>query len=134
MTSNPAKLSDAPLFAGCPNDERELLQTMAVPMRIAAGNDVLGQGDFGKTIGVLIEGRASVWKDGMHLVDLQPGDVFGEMAILAPPSSHGHRTATIRADSEVRVDTVSERDLNAELGALPNVADALRRLGATREA
>lgn len=106
---------------------------MAVPMRIGAGNDVLGQGDFGSTIGVLLEGQASVWKDGEHVGDLSPGDVFGELALLAPPSSAGHRTAAVRADSEVRVDTVSARDLNNELSALPNVADAIRGLAESRD-
>lgn len=105
---------------------------MAIPMRVNAGEDVLGQGDFGHTIGVLIEGNASVWKDGEHLADLTPGDVFGELALLAPPSDGGHRTASIRADSEVRVDTVSSHDLNAELSSLPQVADAIRRLAAER--
>lgn len=127
-----SKLSEAPLFAACPKDERELLQTMAIPMRVGAGQDVLGQGDFGNTFGVLIEGQASVWKDGDHIVDLTPGDVFGELAILAPPSASGHRTASIRADTEVRVDTVSARDLNAELGSLPQIADAIRRLADER--
>ena len=106
---------------------------MAVPMRIGAGNDVLGQGDFGSTIGVLLEGQASVWKDGEHVADLSPGDVFGELALLAPPSSGGHRTAAVRAESEVRVDTVTSRDLNNELSSLPNVADALRGLADTRD-
>jgi hypothetical protein len=32
--------------------------------------------------------------------------------------------------TEVRVDTVNERDLNEELSSLPNVAEALRALGA----
>ena len=133
MANELGRMSDAPLFAACPREERELLQSMAVPMRIGAGNDVLGQGDFGSTIGVLLEGQASVWKDGEHIIDLTPGDVFGELALLAPPSSAGHRTAAIKADSEVRVDTVSARDLNNELSALPNVADAIRGLADTRE-
>ena len=134
MANELGRMSDAPLFSNCPKDERELLQSMAVPMRIAAGNDVLGQGDFGSTIGVLLEGEASVWKDGEHVVDLRPGDVFGELALLAPPSSSGHRTAAVRADTEVRVDTVSARDLNNELSSLSSVAHALRKLAQSRDA
>lgn len=133
MTDDLGRMNEAPLFAACPQAERDLLQTMAVPMRVSAGQDVLGQGDFGQTIGVILEGRASVWKDGEHVVDLGPGDVFGEMALLAPPSTAGHRTASVRADSEVRVDTVTARDLNNELSSLENIADALRALAATRD-
>ena len=98
-------------------------------MKVAAGNDVVQQGDYGATIGVILEGRASVWRDGAHIADLGVGDCFGELALLAPPSDGGHRTASIRAESDCRVDTVSSSDLNAELSQLPSVADALRALG-----
>lgn len=98
-------------------------------MTVAAGNDVVQQGDYGATIGVILDGRASVWRDGAHVADLGAGDCFGELALLAPPSDGGHRTASIKAESDCRVDTISERDLNAELSLLPNIAQALRELG-----
>lgn len=123
-------IGDASLFAACPAAERELLTSLRVPMRVAAGNDVVAQGDYGATIGVILEGQASVWRDGEHLADLNAGDCFGELALLAPPSDAGLRTATVRAETEVRVDTVNQADLNAELSQLPNVAQALRDLGA----
>ena len=122
-------IGQAPLFSGCPKPERELLTSMRVPMTVAAGNDVVHQGDYGATIGVILDGRASVWRNGEHIGDLGAGDCFGELALLAPPSDGGHRTASIRAESDCRVDTISERDLNAELSLLPNIAQALRELG-----
>lgn len=130
MANSLKNIGQAPLFADCPQAERDLLTTMRVPMTVAAGNDVVQQGDYGATIGVILDGRASVWRDGAHVADLSAGDCFGELALLAPPSDGGHRTASIRADSDCRVDTVSERDLNAELSQLPHVAEALRKLGA----
>ncbi len=98
-------------------------------MTVSAGNDVVQQGDYGATIGVILEGRATVWRDGEHVADLAAGDCYGELALLAPPSDRGHRTASIRAESDCRVDTISGSDLNAELSQLPNIADALRNLG-----
>jgi len=126
------KMSDAQLFGSCPGDERQLLQSLVVPMRVSAGNEVIGQGDFGASIGVLLEGQASVWRDGEHVADLAPGSVFGELAALAPPSTSGQRTASIRAETEVRVETVAAADINSELSSLPHVADALRSLAAKR--
>jgi CRP-like cAMP-binding protein len=128
MANSLENIGQAPLFASCPQPERDLLATLRVPMTVASGNDVMHQGDFGATIGVILEGRASVWRDGSHVADLQVGDCFGELALLAPPSDGGHRTASIRADSDCRVDTISERDLNTELSQLPNIAQALRDL------
>jgi len=123
-------IGQAPLFAGCPKVERDLLTSMRIPMTVASGNDVVQQGDYGATIGVILDGRASVWRDGDHVGDLAAGDCFGELALLAPPSDGGHRTASIRAESDCRVDTISEQDLNAELSQLPGIAQALRDLGA----
>ena len=131
MANSLENIGQAPIFAGCPRAERDLLTTMRVPMTVAAGNDVVHQGDYGATIGVILAGRASVWRNGEYVGDLGAGDCFGELALLAPPSDGGHRTASIKAESDCRVDTVSERDLNAELSLLPNVAQALRELGAS---
>ena len=123
-------IGEAPLFASCPRAERDLLRTLVVPLRISSGEDVVHQGDFGSMIGVILEGRASVWRNGEHVADLESGDCFGELAALAPPSSGAHRTASVHADTKVRVDTITARELNRELSSLPNVAEALRALGA----
>lgn len=131
MANTFQNIGEAPLFAGCPQAERDLLTSLRVPMTVSAGNDIMHQGDYGATIGVILDGRASVWRDGDHLRDLVAGDCFGELALLAPPSDGGHRTASIRAESDCRVDTVNERDLNTELSQLSNIAQALRELGAS---
>lgn len=131
MTNKISDVGEAGLFASCPQAERDVLRSLAVPMRVAAGEDVVGQGDFGSTIGVLIEGRASVWLDDAHIADLTPGDCFGELAVLADPGASGHRSARVRADTEVRVDTVGRRELNENLAEIPSIADKLREQAAS---
>lgn len=131
MTDKISDAGEAGLFASCPEAERSVLRGLAVPMRVAAGEDVVGQGDFGSTIGVLIEGRASVWLGDAHIADLTPGDCFGELAVLADPGSSGRRSARVRADSEVRVDTVGRRELNENLAEIPSIADKLREQAAS---
>ena len=130
MSNSISDVGEASLFASCPQAERDVLRSLAIPMRVAAGGDVVGQGDFGSTIGVLIEGRASVWLDDAHVADLTPGDCFGELAVLADPGSSGRRSARVRADTEVRVDTVGRRELNENLGEIPSIADKLREQAA----
>lgn len=127
MSNTVRDVGDAKLFASCPKAEREVLKTLAVPLRVAAGEDIVGQGDFGATIGVLLEGRASVWINNDHIADLGVGDCFGELAVLAPPGSHGHRMARVRADSEVRVDTIAKRELSDNLSDIPTIAACLRQ-------
>ncbi len=131
MANTVSNVGDATLFATCPQAERDVLKTLAVPMRVSAGEDIVGQGDFGSTIGVLLEGQASVWIDDNHVADLAVGDCFGELAVLAPPGSVGHRSARVKADTEVRVDTIARRELSDNLGEIPTIADKLREQAAS---
>ncbi|MEM7276439.1 MAG: cyclic nucleotide-binding domain-containing protein [Actinomycetota bacterium] len=126
MAAHVRDVGDATLFATCPAAEREFLKTLAVPLRVTAGQDIVGQGEFGSTIGVILEGRASVWLDEEHVADLEPGDCYGELAVLTPPGQPARRAARVRADSEVRVDTVAGRDLSDNLAEIPTIADRLR--------
>lgn len=127
MSNNVSDVGDATLFASCPLSEKDILRGLAIPLRVTAGADIVGQGDFGSTIGVLLEGRASVWLDEEHVADLEPGDCFGELAVLSPPGSTGHRAARVRADTEVRVDTIARRELSENLAEIPTVAEMLRK-------
>ena len=130
MSEQISHVGDASLFASCPLAEREILRGLAVPLRVPAGEDIVGQGDFGATIGVLLEGRASVWQGDKHLADLVAGDCFGETAVLATPGTPGQRSASVRADTEVRVDTIAGRELSENLSDIPTVADKLREQAA----
>lgn len=117
---------DASLFASCPDAERELLRSLAVPLRVQAGEDIVRQGDFGSSIGVMIEGRASVWIGDDLVAELAPGDCFGELAVLAKPGTTGQRAARVKAETEVRVDTIAKRELSANLPEIPTAAAMLR--------
>jgi CRP-like cAMP-binding protein len=122
---------DAKLFAACPAAERDIIRTLAVPLRVSAGEDIVGQGDFGASIGVVLEGEASVWLNDEHVADLAAGDCFGELAVLATPGSAGQRAARVRADTEVRVDTVARRELVENLSDIPSIAEKLREQAAS---
>ncbi|MGF1597003.1 MAG: cyclic nucleotide-binding domain-containing protein [Acidimicrobiales bacterium] len=124
-------VGEAKLFALCPSSEKDVLRSLAVPLRVSAGADIVGQGDFGATIGVLLEGRASIWIGDDHIGDLGPGDCFGELAVLARPGTPGRRAARVRAETEVRVDTIGRRELAEHLGDIPTAAEMLRQQAAS---
>ena len=127
------RAGDAPLFAACAQDERDALSAMAVPLRVKAGEDIVAQGSFGSTIGVILEGSATVVQDGAQIAELGPGDCYGELAAMENPGASGHRTASVRATTEVRADTFTAADLNRELSSLPGVAAALHALRASHQ-
>lgn len=131
MSNTVSNAGGAKLFASCPQSERDLLVTLAIPLRVQAGADIVGQGDFGASIGVVLEGHASVWLDDEHVADLGPGDCYGELAVLATPGSTPHRAAKVKADTEVRVDTIGRRELSENLSDIPTVAEMLRKQAAS---
>jgi Cyclic nucleotide-binding domain len=86
--------------------ERELSQVMldAAPhwLRLRKGATLVAQGDPGHELYLLFDGLLAVEIDGRTVVELGPGAVVGEVALL----EGGRRTATLRAVTPCRVAAV----------------------------
>jgi CRP-like cAMP-binding protein len=86
------------------------------------GEDIVRQGDVGDCMYVIQEGRAEVLveQDGKEIrVDLkEPGDFFGEMAII----EREVRMATVRALGQVRALTVDKRNFLRRIHEDPSLA------------
>lgn len=67
--------------------------------RIAAGDELVRQGDPGDELFLVLDGMLGVEVDGERLAELGPGAVLGERAVL----EGGHRTSTLVALTPVRV-------------------------------
>src|ERR687891_1688129 len=100
-----ATLETIPLFAGLTLDQRERIGGVCQEIEIEAGATLLREGDFGYAMFAILDGTADVLKDGAVIRTLQPGDVFGEIAVLAG----GRRTATVVATTPMRLVTVVNR-------------------------
>jgi len=68
-------------------------------VQVAAGHDVVLQGDRGDSFYVIAEGKADVIGDGRVIRALDCGDGFGEIALLQGTL----RTATVRARTPLRL-------------------------------
>ena len=117
-----ATLETIPLFAGLTLDQRERIAGVCQEIEIEAGATLLREGDFGYAMFAILDGAADVLKDGAVIRTLQPGDVFGEIAVLAG----GRRTATVSARMPMRLLTVLNRDVWAMEEETPEVGAALR--------
>jgi hypothetical protein len=88
-----------PLFARL--NERELLRVMQVAEVIgyAAGEEVVREGDRGDELFLVLAGQVRIHKGETNLLEIGPGDHFGEMALIraAPRSA----TATAVEASEL---------------------------------
>ena len=107
--------------------ERELSATImrsgAKPKvrQVAAGHNLVEQGDSGDDLFLLLDGVLSVDVDGKALAEVGPGAILGERALL----EGGHRTATLRAVTPCRVAVATAEQVSEE--ALTELAKGHRR-------
>uniref|UniRef100_A0A6Q2X4S0 cGMP-dependent protein kinase n=1 Tax=Esox lucius TaxID=8010 RepID=A0A6Q2X4S0_ESOLU len=69
------------------------------PTRVARGCCVIQEGDDGSLVYVLEEGKVEVTKAGTKLCTMDPGKVFGELAVLYNCT----RTATVTALTDIKL-------------------------------
>ncbi len=106
--------------------ELELLRSHLTEERYPAGATILRQGDRGDRFYIVRRGRCSVFvrdeQGTEHLVDrIGPGSYFGEISLLA----RSPRTATVRADDDVTVWTLTRQDFDDVLQRYLDLGGAL---------
>jgi CRP-like cAMP-binding protein len=117
-----ATLADVPVLAGLASEHRAQLARVCTDLEVEAGTTLVSEGDFGFAMFVVKEGAAEVRQNDTVLRLLAPGDVFGEIAIL----SGGRRTATVVAQTSMRLISVLNRDVWRLERDAPDVGSALR--------
>lgn len=88
---------------------------------MAAGDDLVRQGEPGDELFLLLDGVLTVLVDGVPVAELGPGAVGGERALL----EGGHRTSTLRARTPVRVAVATAGQVDP--AALAELAGGHRR-------
>jgi CRP-like cAMP-binding protein len=116
---DPNRLREIDLFARLSKDEVAEVARLVDEVDVPGETALVGKGDFGYEFFLIEEGTASVEIDGEHVVDLGPGEWFGEIALLAEP----RRTATVRATAPMRLAVIFG----------PNFRDLTRRFPAIGE-
>ncbi len=96
-----ARLLEHPIFAGLPAARLETAARQLRPMEAVAGTVVVREGDASDRFYLIEEGTVRVTQGpaGLHLRDLGPGDLFGEIGLLR----HSPRTASVTAVGETRL-------------------------------
>jgi drug/metabolite transporter (DMT)-like permease len=104
-----------------PRGEGRLVRGTPV-LDVPAGSGLLRQGGPADAFFVIERGRVSVTRDGREVAELGPGEFFGELALL----DGGRRTATVVAETDLRVRVISGREFGRMLRKLPTLAAAVR--------
>lgn len=131
-----ARLAAVPIFSGCSRKELAIIARAAKPVAHKAGAVIAREGERGIGLFLILEGTCTVSIGGRKKSSLGPGQFFGEIALL----DGGPRTATVAADSDVRLLGLTEwmfRGLLAEhpsiaLKTLESVAGRLRAVATAR--
>ncbi|HMS62565.1 MAG TPA: MFS transporter [Solirubrobacteraceae bacterium] len=119
----PEILAAVPLFAGLPAGAADALAERVRSTDLPAGEYLFHEGDPVGSVYIVAAGRLEVVAGDEVLRVLGPGDVVGELALLA----ESPRSASVRGRRDSRVLEIRRKDFNALLAEEPDFARALLR-------
>ncbi len=114
-------LAGVPLFSSLSKRHLQLLAANAEEISFKPTEPILRQGDLGETLFVVMEGQVKVVQGQKTVARLRPGSFFGELSAI----DGGPRTATVVAETPVRVLCVHRRTLDQLLATEPNLTIAM---------
>ena len=121
MPVDGAALHGVPFLEPLRDKDRNRLARDMSERRVSAGEELVSQGSAGIAFFVILDGTATVAVDGQTRRKLGPGDHFGEIALLLPDVERS-RTATVRADTDMRVAGMAEWNFKGFISEHPEVA------------
>jgi len=106
------------LFSTC--NKRELSRIASLVDEVAApkGKVLVRQGDPGRECFVIADGKAKATMRGKGTAVLGPGAFFGEMSLL----DQGPRSATVTAETDMRLLVLGSREFSSLVNEVPVVA------------
>ena len=126
-------LKNVEIFSELGRRDLERVGKLMVPRQIRAGEVIIKEGDQAAGFFVINSGKVEVVQDAdgsnpQQLATLGPGDFFGEMALV----DQGPRSATVKADSNVKLLVLGEREFSSLIDNVPAVAKKILRGVAAR--
>jgi SAM-dependent methyltransferase len=112
------RLRHVPLLEACTAEELNRIATLAEEIEVPAGEVLTHEGEREALFYIVATGTATVTREGKRLTTLGPGAFFGEVALL----THGPRTATVTADTAMKLLRLDERSFTALLTDAPTVS------------
>ena len=91
-----------------PDEALTKVATFASLESVAEGKTIIREGGYSNDFYAIEDGTVKVEREGEHLADLGPGDVFGEQGLLEKQE----RSATVVATSPVRLIRIEHWELS----------------------
>jgi CRP/FNR family transcriptional regulator, cyclic AMP receptor protein len=94
-----AQLKRIPLFSDASDEELRKVAVFAQSKEVPEGEVVIHEGSFSREMLAIEEGTVEVTREGEHIADLGPGDIFGEAGMLDDQM----RSATVTAKTRLKL-------------------------------
>ncbi|HKH23344.1 MAG TPA: cyclic nucleotide-binding domain-containing protein [Solirubrobacterales bacterium] len=93
------QLKRIPLFSDASDEELRRVALFAESREVPEGETVIEEGAYSRELLAIEDGTAEVTRDGEHIAELGPGDIFGEAGMLDDQM----RSATVTAKTRLRL-------------------------------
>jgi len=114
-------LATVPLFERCTKRDLRTIARHLEVVTVAAETEICTEGEPGETFYLVLAGRLAVAEDERQTAVLQPGDHFGELALLDPAP----RSASVTTMTETELAALSVRMFKVLLRDMPQISSAL---------
>jgi CRP-like cAMP-binding protein len=116
-------LGNVRLFSTCNKRELARIASLVDEVEAPKGKVLVRQGDTGQECFVISEGKAKATIRGRGSAVLGPGSFFGEMSLL----DRGPRSATVTAETDMRLLVLGSREFSSLINEVPVVAVRIMR-------
>jgi len=126
-----AKTTDLPniwLFSNCSGRDLHKIRRALEEVQVPPGRLLCEEGTIGREFFIIVDGTASVRRNGRRVATLGPEQYFGELALL----DRRPRSATVVSDTDMRLLVLEQRAFNGILEDVPALARKLLAAMATR--
>lgn len=127
LTFMPKRVIDA-LNANFSEHELVELARVATPVDVPAGTKLTVEGTLGQQAIVIIEGEASVIRNGEFIATVGPGEIVGEIALLTDEL----RTASVVTATDATVYAMSVREFGSLMTRCPELESRLIKAATRR--
>jgi len=122
------ELAEIPLFQNLSAKQLAAVDRLVTTIDVAAGRELIHQGEPGREFIVVVAGEAEVRRDGNVIAIRGPGTFFGEMALLLDRP----RNASIVATTPMTIDVIDRQDFKRLLEEFPDLHAPLLQATAQR--
>jgi CRP/FNR family transcriptional regulator, cyclic AMP receptor protein len=121
-------LDGVPLFDGLSKKELAQLARLSEDLEVEPGKVLCKEGEIGKEFFVIVDGKVKVNRKGSRVATRGSGEFVGEIALLEDLP----RTATVTAETPVRLFVLTRKDFRHLVDVNPGVERKVMRALARR--